>query len=127
MALGEPPTDGIRIVNRRNGFIAAERAEVARSLKARVTGLIGRRSLPEGSAFIIPGCRQVHTFMMRFPIDVIFSDAGHRVVHVAERVKPFRVTRYCRSAARAIELPAGTASACETRVGDILPIEGMDK
>lgn len=118
--------DGMRIVNQRDGRVIAERAQVARSWGARLVGLIGRSDLPDGSAFVIPGCRQVHTFLMRFPIDVVFSDVQDRVISVVEHLKPWRATVYCRCAARAIELPAGTASASGVSRGDVLVIEGAD-
>lgn len=110
----------MKITSRRNGRVLAERVEVARSLMSRLIGLIGRRSFPQGSAFVIPRCKQVHTFLMRFPMDVIYSDADNRVVCVAERVKPLRLTSYCRTAAQAIELPAGTISAAGIQPGDML-------
>jgi len=112
--------EGMRIANQRNGRVLAENAEVAGSFPARLVGLIRRRTFPKGSALVIPSCRQVHTFLMRFPIDVLFSDAQNRVVRIAECVRPCRVTGYCRSAARAIELPAGTVSSCGVAVGDTL-------
>lgn len=110
----------MKITSRRNGRVLAERVEVARSLTSRLIGLIGRRSFPQGSAFVIPGCKQVHTFLMRFPIDVIYSDADDKVVCAAERVKPFRLTSYCRTATQAIELPAGTISAAGIQPDDLL-------
>ena len=90
-------------------------------------GLIGRRRFPERSAFVIPGCRQVHTLLMSFPIDAVFLDAQNKVVHIAERVKPYRVTNYCRAGDCAIELPAGTISACGIKLDDVLLIEGIAK
>lgn len=92
------------------GAVIAEKVEVARSFAARLIGLMGRRSLPSGFALVIPGCRQVHTFFMRFPIDVLFLDADNRVICLENGVKPYRVTRHCRGAAYALELPARTAS-----------------
>jgi hypothetical protein len=109
----------MRLVNRRDGRVIAETAEFARSLSARLIGLIGRRELAPGSALVIPGCRQIHTFLMRFPIDVIFTNEQDRVVHIVERLGPCKAAG-CRAASQAIELPAGTISACGIRPGDHL-------
>jgi uncharacterized membrane protein (UPF0127 family) len=114
----------MRIISQKNGCILASRAEVARGLLARLRGLIGRRSFDEGSALIIPGCKQVHTFLMRFPIDVVFADRANRVLLAVQKLAPCRVTRYCRRATCAIELPAGTLAAAGIQPGDILKIEG---
>lgn len=107
----------MRILDER-GAVIAEEVEVARGFAARLIGLIGRRSLPSGFALVIPGCRQVHTFFMRFPIDVLFLDADNRVICLESDIKPYRATGYCRGAACAVELPAGTASEHGLGVGD---------
>lgn len=114
----------MRIINQRDGCVVADKAELAGSLIARLVGLIGRRDFPKGSAMIIPGCRQVHTFLMRFPIDVLFIDERDKVVYIAANIKSCRITRFCISASRIIELPAGTITACGIMVGDILSIKG---
>jgi uncharacterized protein len=69
----------------------------------RLVGLIGRRSLPGGVALEIPGCRSVHTFGMRFPLDLVWLDASRRVVRVDRDVPPWRV-RSCRQARSVLEL-----------------------
>ena len=107
----------MRILDER-GAVIAENVEVARSFAARLIGLMGRRSLPSGFALVIPACRQVHTFFMRFPIDVLFLDADNRVICLENGIKPHRVTGYCRGAACAVEFPAGTASEHGLRTGD---------
>lgn len=100
------------------GEILADKAEVARGF-GKLTGLIGRRDLPEGSAVIISGCRQVHTFLMRFPIDVVFVDVEGRVLGV-ESLRPWRISRRWRLARQAVEFPGGTGK--KIRIGDRLEI-----
>jgi uncharacterized membrane protein (UPF0127 family) len=73
----------------------------ARGLR-RLTGLIGRRE----RALLIPRCRSVHTFGMRFPLDLVWLGAGGEVVRVDRAVPPWRV-RSCRRARSVLELPAG--------------------
>jgi uncharacterized protein len=69
----------------------------------RFTGLIGRRSLPAGTALEIPRCRSVHTFGMRFPLDLVWLDGSRHVVRVDRAVPPWRV-RSCRQARSVLEL-----------------------
>src|SRR4051795_6088541 len=78
----------------------------ANTLASRLLGLAFLRSLPSGHALLIPDCRSVHTFGMRFPIDVAFRDEGGRAVRCVHAV-PRRRVLFCRSAFAVIEAPAG--------------------
>ena len=113
----------MRILNQRDKREIARDVTVARSVLARLVGLIGRDSMAEGSALIIPGCRQVHTWLMRFSIDILFCDRQNRIISALENVKPFRLTGYYSSASYTIELPAGTISAFGLKQGDVMLIE----
>jgi hypothetical protein len=64
-----------------------------------------RRAAP-GWALLIPGCRSVHTFGMRFALDLLWLDARGRVIAVDESVPPWRV-RVRTDAAAVVEVPAG--------------------
>jgi uncharacterized protein len=75
---------------------------VARGLQ-RLTGLIGRRDWPAGLALEIPRCRSVHTFGMRFPLDLVWLDGARRVVRVDRAVPAWRV-RWCLAARSVLEL-----------------------
>jgi uncharacterized protein len=68
----------------------------------RLTGLIGR---PPDAALLIPRCRSVHTFGMRFALDLVWLDGHGSVVRVDRRVPPWRV-RSCRRASAVLEIPA---------------------
>ena len=70
-----------------NGARVAEAA----TFRARLLGLAFVRELPPGHALLIPRCRSVHTFGMRFAIDVVFLDERGRVIRVARAVPPRRV------------------------------------
>jgi hypothetical protein len=59
---------------------------------------------------------------MGYPIDVAFLDAGSLVVATYAELRPGRITGFHRSAAAALELPAGTLARTGTRVGDRLTI-----
>lgn len=95
----------------------ARAAEVADSSKARRRGLLGRDSLAEGEGLLIRPCEAVHSFGMRFAIDVLFLARDGRVVRVVSRLKPWRIA-LCLRAHSTLELPAGTARATGTVRGD---------
>jgi uncharacterized protein len=77
---------------------------VATSLISRLLGLalLSRGRAP---GLLIPRCRSVHTFGMRFPIDVLFLDDEGRVIELRRSVPPCRVLR-CRGAVAVLELPS---------------------
>jgi uncharacterized protein len=64
---------------------------------------------------------------MLFPIDLVFLDHTHSVVHTEEDVRPFRVSKIVLKAESVLELPASTIHRTGTRVGDLLEIENVSK
>jgi uncharacterized membrane protein (UPF0127 family) len=82
----------------------------AASLRSRLLGLalLPRGALPPGHALLIPRCRSMHTFGMRFPIDVAFLDAHGRALRV-EKAVPRRRVLSCRGAHAVLETPAGVS------------------
>jgi uncharacterized membrane protein (UPF0127 family) len=79
---------------------------VARTPWRRLVGLAGRRRAPPGVALLLPRCRSVHTFGMRFAVDLVWLDAQGRVLAVDEAVPPRRL-RSRRDAAGVVEVAAG--------------------
>jgi uncharacterized protein len=82
----------------------------ARGVVARLVGLAGRADLPAGAALHLPRCRSVHTFGMRFALDLVWLDGSGAVVRVDRDVPPCRV-RSCRAARSVLEMRAGEAHA----------------
>ena len=82
-------------------------------------GLLGRDSLAEGSALIIAPSNAVHTFFMRFPIDIAFVGRDGRVLKLRPAVGPWRLAGSIRAFA-VVELPAGALARSQTQRGDLL-------
>jgi uncharacterized membrane protein (UPF0127 family) len=110
-----------RVVVADTGRIVAEHMRHAVSVRERMRGLRAHQRLAQGEALLLTPCKQVHTFGMRFPIDVVFCDPDWRVVLVARGMLPVRVGRLVGRARHAVELAAGAAA--DVRVGDHLRIE----
>jgi uncharacterized membrane protein (UPF0127 family) len=108
--------------NQRTGRIAVSRLEPAFDSASRRRGLLGRDGLPGGAAMVLAPCRAVHTWFMRFPIDLVFVARDGRVVKVCEAVGPWRV-RIALGGFAVIELNAGTA-AHGFRPGDLVELVG---
>ncbi len=96
----------------------AERAAVADRFWRRALGLLGRTPLVEGEGLLLRPCKAVHTWGMRYPIDVAFLDGRGRVVASYEGVSPNRRTSWHSSAEWALELPAGVLGRAAVAVGD---------
>jgi len=110
----------LQITIRSNGTVLADRAEFASGLVARMKGLLGRDSLAPGGGLVISPCVSVHTFGMRFPIDLVFYGRDNRVLATVERLRPYRVSCLSARAAGVIELPAGTLEDAGLKAGDEL-------
>jgi uncharacterized protein len=110
---------GVITLLRPNGEVACERCTVAHRMWPRMRGLLGRKSLPSGEGLLIRPAPSIHTFFMRFPIDVVFLSRQGEVLKVAERVPPWRA-RSCRHSYAVLELAAGEAGRRGIAVGDRL-------
>jgi uncharacterized protein len=93
----------------------------------RMRGLLGRNELPPGQGLLIRPCQGVHTWFMRFPIDVLHVDRQGTVCRLLPALAPNRCGPMVWQAAYVIELPAGTAAATETRPGDRLALVSADE
>jgi uncharacterized membrane protein (UPF0127 family) len=97
------------------------RCAIAERYVERLVGLLGRRSLPPGEGMLIRPASSVHTFFMRFPIDVVFLDRRGVVVGVRRSVPPWRAA-FARRARSVLELPAGESAGAGIEVGDELVV-----
>lgn len=114
------------IVNSRSGLALADRLICAFDSATRRTGLLKHGGLPQGSAMIIAPSNAIHTFFMKFPIDVAFVGRDGRVRKIREAVRPWRMSAALRAYA-VIELPAGVLRGTDTVVGDMLVIHPADR
>jgi hypothetical protein len=107
--------------NGRSGVVLATRLETAFDSKSRRLGLLGRGSMEDGAALIIAPCNAVHTFFMRFPIDVIFVARDGRVVKAKDSLAMWRMA-FAPRAFAVIECPTGVIRSSQTRIGDRLTV-----
>jgi uncharacterized membrane protein (UPF0127 family) len=113
---------GVVVLVREDGSTVCERCVVANKMLPRMRGLLGRRSLPAGEGLLIRPAPSVHTFFMRFPIDVVFLSRSGEVLKVSAEVGPWRA-RSCRGAYAVLELTAGESERRGVAVGDHIETE----
>ncbi len=85
---------------------------------SRLRGLLGKMRLRSDEAMWVIPSRGVHTFGLRFAIDVIYLDDHQTVLHVKENLGPLRFAPLRWQCASVLELPAGSASESGTQCGD---------
>jgi uncharacterized membrane protein (UPF0127 family) len=108
---------GVVVLTRDDGSVICERCVVADRMLPRMKGLLGKRELAAGEGLLIQPAPSIHTFFMRFPIDVVFLSKNGEVMKVAANVGAWRM-RSCRRAFAVLELPAGEAERRGITVGD---------
>jgi uncharacterized membrane protein (UPF0127 family) len=103
--------------------VLADRVGVADTRAARAVGLLSRTGLEPGEALWIVPSRGVHTWGMRFAIDVLALDEAGNVIDCVSNLKPWRLRLPRRGTAGVLELPAGTLAASGTAVGHQVLLE----
>jgi uncharacterized membrane protein (UPF0127 family) len=103
--------------DRRDGRCVIQRAWKADGAWERTRGLLGRPPLQAGEALLLDPCNAVHTFGMRYALDLAFLDRHGRICKMAYGVAPGRIKGSV--AARAtLELAAGALAASGLKLGD---------
>lgn len=106
----------------KNGITVTENAEIADSFFSRFKGLMFKKSIDGDYALHIKPCNQVHTFNMRFALDVVYLSESGEVVEIHENVKPNKACKAVRKAKSVLEMRAASASALGIAKGDVLEI-----
>jgi uncharacterized membrane protein (UPF0127 family) len=115
------PEVRLQVKNLTRQTTLATRLEIADSSAKRSKGLLGRKGLTHGEGLWIVPCESVHTFGMQFSIDLVYLDRKLKIRKIRGSVPPWRISA-CLSAHSILELPAGTALASHSRVGDELEL-----
>ena len=100
------------LVNLDTGVTLVSRIDAALDSAARRRGLLGRAGLDDEGLVIAP-CNAVHTFFMRFPIDIAFVTREGAITRCFSQVPSWRIVMWRGFAT--VELPAGTLRRTETK------------
>ena len=112
----------MELINKTKNTLLAKDIVIANTPFKRMKGLLGKKEFREGQALILKPCNSIHTFFLRFAIDVLFVDKENKIIEAISCLKPFRLTRIYWVSALAIELPAGIILSRQTQAGDTLSI-----
>lgn len=107
----------MKAVLTKNSIVLGSDIYLAENLLTRLKGLIGKQHLSPGQGLLIRPCKGIHTFFMRFPIDVVFLDKKNIVIACIRKLPPNRISAIYRKAHSVLELPPGTLDSA-TEIGD---------
>ena len=113
----------VRPINSRNSKELADTLSIADTAWKRFKGLIGKNS-PSNEALWIKPCKAVHTFGMKFPVDLVFLNKQNVVIFTLEIVQPNRLPPILLVPHSVLEVAAGKIAETGTRSGDLIIMEG---
>ncbi len=103
------------------GEILAKRVRYADTFAARFLGLMLKRKFPaEYDALLLTPCSSVHTFLMLYPLDILFLDSEIKVLRIYEKLPPCRSWAVVRGSRHVLEMEAGSVARYNVNVGDKL-------
>ena len=95
---------------------------VADSFWDRLRGLLGKKKLDYGEGMLLKPCRQIHTWFMSFPIDVLFLDKKGKIVEMLPALAPGKKSPFVKEGYQVLELPAGTITKFSLKKGERIEI-----
>ena len=113
----------MKIYNSTQNNLIADEVKVAKTFIKKTFGLILRNDISEADGLIIKPCNSIHTFFMRFPIDVLFVDRKNKIIALHENVKPWRILPIHFNSSYVIEIKSGQISAKTISRHDIIQID----
>ena len=115
-----------KVINQNTNTVLFNKARKATTLFQRFLGLMFKKGISEEEALIFYNEPSIHTFFMRFPIDVVFLDRNMRVIRICRELKPARMV-FCRGAFCTIECLGGLASSKGVEENHTIRIEAAAK
>ncbi|MFN8369958.1 MAG: DUF192 domain-containing protein [Bacteriovoracaceae bacterium] len=115
----------VKITHKNSNYVICEKAKIANSLIDRVIGLMFKSNIKNtnGDGLLIDPCNSIHTFFMRFNLNVIFISKDNRVVKIIKNLKPWRITLIYFGAKKVLELSADSLQKIDLKKGDELTEE----
>ena len=113
----------MKLYNSTQNNLIADDVKIADNFISRTVGLISKKEILEPEGLLIKPCCSIHTFFMRFDIDVLFVNRKNEVIALCENVKPWRILPIHPTSQYVVELSAGVISSKQILKGNILKCE----
>lgn len=85
-----------------------KQTKIAKSFSSRLVGLMFKKSMEGFDGLLITQCNSIHTFFMRYDLDLIFLDKNYKVIKVIENKSPWRMSLMYFSSSQVLEVVGGT-------------------
>lgn len=108
----------MNVYNSTKNTIITSKAIEAKNPLSRGIGLIGKKEISPDECLIIRPCFSIHTFFMKFAIDVLFVNSENEIIAIFQDVKPNRVLPIKLHSAFVIELKSGTVASKKIELND---------
>lgn len=107
-----------------NNKILSKDILIADTMVDRMIGLMFKPKLVGSEGLWIDPGTSIHTFFMRYSLDIVFVNSKKQVIKIIRDMKPWRMTRFYFTARQVLEMPAGTLPA-DLKVGDVLEVKDV--
>lgn len=97
---------------------------IADTMQTRIIGLMFKKSLEGAEGLLLDPCNSIHTFFMRYSLDIVFIGSNNKVIKIIRDLRPWRMTWLYFKARKTLELPAGKLP-LDLREGDILEVKNV--
>lgn len=112
----------MKLYNSTQNCLIADDVKIADNFISRTIGLISKKEISHAEGLLIKPCCSIHTFFMRFEIDVLFINRKNEVVALYENVKPWKVLPIHPSSHYVVELCSGLIEKNNISKGDTVEI-----
>jgi uncharacterized membrane protein (UPF0127 family) len=109
------------LVNATKKTVVSDNCHFANTVLKRMVGLLNRGQFGQGEGLLLDRCYGIHTFGMRFPIDVLFLDKDLHVIRAVKALPPYR-TCVVKKSVYVLEVPVGALDVSHTVEGDQIQI-----
>ena len=107
----------MKLINKTNNTIISENVMVANTYLKRLRGLMFTKELPDQSALYIIPCNEIHTFNMKYSIDVLYLDRNNNILAIDEEITPGKIGKRVKNAVSVVELPSGKVKRVSVKIG----------
>ena len=111
---------------KRNEKAILSKVNLADSFFPRLKGLMFKKKMPLDSALLLSPSNQIHTFFMKFPIDVIYLSKDNEIIKIEPSVMPGKVLKTVKGSRSVLELCSGIAQELSLEIGQVLTFEADD-
>lgn len=112
-----------KLMNKSKNILLCSDLNTADSFWQRMKGLLGKAHMLQTEGLWIKSCTSIHTYFMKFPIDVVFVDKDLKVTKVAQKVPPGKLLLSTLSSRHVFEFGPGCLNGNNLEIGDQLHVD----